>query len=281
MEVAKTRMAAARGARTGRILAFGFALACTFLLPSHPANANERHFTFTYETAVLPVGAREIEIWVTPRIGREEFYSRFDVRTEFEVGLTDRLQTALYLNGKSVSQETADGGTETEFEFAGVSSEWKYKLLDPVADALGLALYGEVTGSTDELELEAKLITDKRVGNVLFAANLVAENEWGFGAGETGREFALEADLGLSYFLTTKLSFGLELRNHNEIPEGKGWEHSALFLGPVVSYAEESWWVALAVLPQLPALDGAEAGDRRILDEHEKINARLLFSIHL
>src|SRR5438046_2417387 len=60
--------------------------------------ANERHFTYTYESAVLPAGVKEIEPWVTWRTGRTSFYSQFDYRTEFEAGLTDHLLAAVYLN---------------------------------------------------------------------------------------------------------------------------------------------------------------------------------------
>src|SRR5262245_32721798 len=62
------------------------------------ASANDRHFTYTYETAVLAPGAREVEIWSTPRIGRTDYYTAFDERLELELGLTDRLLTAFYLN---------------------------------------------------------------------------------------------------------------------------------------------------------------------------------------
>lgn len=266
--------------RTRMIFTLGQVCLWACVLGAEAVRANERHFTFTYESAVLPKGGREIELWMTPRIGREEFYSRFDLRGEFEVGLTHRLQTAFYLNGRSISKETATGDKQTEFEFTGVSSEWKYKLFDPVADVLGLALYGEITGSTDELELEGKFIADKRIGDVLFAANLVVENEWEFGPVGPERELVIEGVVGLSYFFTPTFSAGLELRNHNLFFEDDRWKHSALFLGPVFSYAETGWWVALTVLPQLPALKGSTPSDGRILDEHEKVNLRLLFGIH-
>src|SRR5262245_34530149 len=66
------------------------------------AYGNERHFTYTYESAVLPAQAKEIEVWTTPRLGRDDYYARFDQRLEFEVGLTDRLQTSLYLNWNAI-----------------------------------------------------------------------------------------------------------------------------------------------------------------------------------
>src|SRR5262245_41025086 len=109
------------------------------------AIANERHFTYAYETAVLPPGARELAVWTTPRIGKDTFYPRFDQRVEFEVGLTDRLMTAFYLNATAKTAQAATG-LASELEL-GVASEWKLKLLDPVADPFGLALYAEIGGT--------------------------------------------------------------------------------------------------------------------------------------
>ena len=243
------------------------------------AGANERHFTYVYESATLPTSGREIEIWTTPRIGREDYYWRFDQRAEFEVGVTDRLQTALYLNFEAVSQDTA-GVMESELAFGGVSSEWKVRVLDDVSDGLGLAGYAEVTGATSEWELEGKLILDKRLGNLLLAGNLVVEQEWERTMGATEDETGLEAVLGAAWAFTPGLHAGLEVRNHNQIKEGE-YEHSALFAGPVFAYAAAGWWVALSVLPQLPALHKQGGGDSRVLDDHEKLNARLLFAFHL
>jgi hypothetical protein len=249
------------------------------LLVYSAAHGNERHFTYTYESAVLPTGGREIEVWTTPRIGKEDYFVRFDERLEFEVGLTDQLMTAFYLNWSATTADVAPDTRESVTEFGGVSSEWKLKLADPVADAVGLALYGELTGATDEAEVEGKVIIDKQVGDLLFAGNLVLANEWEMEPEETETEQEIELDLAATYFLRPGLSAGLELRNHNEILEGE-WEHSALFLGPVMAYATDSWWAALTILPQLPALK-KEGDGARVLDDHEKLEARILFSFHL
>lgn len=255
----------------------GVVVASSFL--SAEAIANERHFTYTYESATLPQGAREVEIWTTSRLGRNGYYSRFDQRLEFEVGVTDRLMTSLYLNGKTVAAPDSAGDIAISTEWGSVSNEWKYKLLDPAADAVGLALYGEVTAATDELELEAKLIVDKRIGNVLLAGNLVLENEWGFTVGEVGSELVAEVDLAASYFLTDRLTLGVELR-HANIFAGGAFEHSALFFGPTVAYARDDWWVALTIMPQLPNFV-QPSGTALDVGDFEKFNARLLFSFHL
>ena len=261
-----------------RPLAAALAVAFASLLPG-AADANERHFTYTYESAVLPAGAKEIEVWTTPRIGKEDYFVRFDERLEFEVGLTDQLMTAFYLNWTAVTADVAPDTRESVTEFSGVSSEWKLKLMDPVADAVGLGLYGELSGGTEDYEAEAKLIIDKQVGDLLLAGNLVLANEWELEPAETETEQEVEIDLSAAYFIRPGFSAGVELRNHNEILEGE-WEHSALFFGPVFGYATDGWWAAVTILPQVPALK-KEGDGSRVLDDHEKLEARILFSFHL
>lgn len=241
------------------------------------AAASERHFTYTYESAVLRPGARELEPWNTFRLGQSGFYSRLDTRLEAELGLTDRLQTSLYLNLKAQSADTPDGrSSSTELE--GISSEWKLKLSDPVADRAGVALYGELSAGPSEVELEGKLILDKRVGRFLGALNLVAEREWNFEEPETERETKLEVDAAGCWFLTPRLTAGLELRSHTVVPPPGEPTRSALFLGPTLSYAREGWWVAASVLPQVWAPAGASDGHLDLV-EHQRVEVRILFGL--
>src|SRR6187402_675980 len=131
-----------------------------FLSAASSAFATERHFTYNYESGVLAPGHVELEPWTTVRVGREDFYSRIDNRLEFELGLSERLQSSLYLNTTATAQDVtdADGITarQRSFELSGISSEWKFKLTDPVADAFGSALYLEGSYGNSEAELEGK-----------------------------------------------------------------------------------------------------------------------------
>ena len=242
-----------------------------------PAAASERHFTYTYESGVLAPGVRELEPWTTFRLGKSDFYSRLDSRVELELGLTDRLQTALYLNAKAVTAD-APAGRSSSTELEGVSSEWKLKLSDPVADRAGSALYAELSAGPSEVELEGKLILDKRAGRLLGALNLVAEHEWGFEEPEMEHETTLEVDAAACWFLTPALTAGLEVRSHTVWLPGDEPTRSALFLGPTVSYARQGWWVAASVLPQVRALAGKSDGHRD-LEEHEKVEVRVLFGV--
>lgn len=255
-----------------------------------PAQANRRRFTYTYESSVLPKDAREIEIWNTIRLNKANFFRRLDQRVEYEWGLGANFQTAFYLNHTSVA--AFDGtGIESENEMS-FSNEWKYKLLDAVADPLGLGLYAEWTVAPAELELEGKLLIDKSITEELFlAVNAVYEMEFEAevedGEVENEKEAKLEFDLGISYDLGAGFAVGLEARHHAVMFEAddidgneKDMTFSALFVGPTISYAGSNWWLAASFLPQISG-SADESTDKLDVVEHEKAEARLLFSFEL
>jgi len=273
--------------RTVRIV-FAFFVVFAVFAPVRESLASERRFTYTYESLVLNPGEIEIEPWTTFRIGKDDYFVRIDHRLEFEAGLTRSLQTAFYLNFHATTAQVGDV-MESEFEWSGISNEWKYKLKDPVADPVGMALYFEWGASTEELELEAKLILDKRWTNYLVAFNAVVEPEWEFEIEdgstevEAENEVNFEFDLAAAWFASQRTSIGVEVRNHNQYLSGDGYQYSALFAGPVASYAAETWWATLTVLPQVAKLKGSEADEDRdlILSDHEKLEVRLLFGMHI
>lgn len=130
--------------------------------------------------------------------------------------------------------------------------------------------------------MEGKIIVGQRYGNWKWAFNLVNANEW------TDQlhtfEGEVEADLGIARDLDKHWSLGLEFRNHNELPDYRIWENTALFIGPAVSYRQERWWAALTVMPQVfgANFNGNPGGNSWLeLEAHEKVNIRLIFSISL
>lgn len=248
--------------------------------------ANERRFTYIYETPVLSPGARELEIWNTYRSGKPWYFRRLDQRIELEFGVADRLMTSLYLNYEwktADSNGDASGGEKESEQGASVSTEWKYKIFDRVGDPLGMALYGEFTLGLDERELEMKMILDKQIGRFLISGNLVMEYEWKDdllnGVVGTEREMKLEFSGGISYNVTGQFAFGVEAVQQNIMVEGKV-EHAALFAGPVVTYATEEWWATLTVLPHVAGLKGSTVSGLD-LDEFERSQVRFLLSFHL
>ena len=252
------------------------------------SQAQDRYFGRTYTTNVLPKGAIDLEFWHTSRLGhKDQFFHAQDQRMEIEIGLGKNVQTAFYFN--RFQQRFSEGldGTIVSNE-VGFSNEWKVKLSDPTANKIGLALYGEwgIKGG-DELELETKLILDKIIGKHLIAFNGVyefeKEFEWEGGKIKSdGYEMPVELDLAYMYNLNKNVGLGFELRDHNEIAKGKGWEHSVLFGGPTFNFRGNRWFVIANFLPQWVNLHKTDiAPNKKVLDEHERVEARILIGISL
>lgn len=255
-------------------------------LLSNDLAAQDRIFNYVYQSGVLAKGEKELEIWSTLRTGREEYFRALDSRAEFEIGLGSRLQTAFYLNYSAKAVGTVENGMaglehENEFSF---SNEWKYKISDAAANAIGSAVYGEITLGTAEFEAELKLILDKQIGRTTQALNLVFEPEWEWEPEgseiEAETEYKFEVSYGLGVRLGKGWTLGAEVRNPNVAAEGE-WEHSALYAGPTMSYSGKGFWVNLTFMPQLAGLRGITGNSCLNLTEYERYQARLLFSYML
>ena len=256
------------------------------------ARADEKRFTYTYEPEVLPKGGMEFEQWITLRTQKtaggevqQDNYNLWELREELEFGVTDNYSLSLYLNFaaesyRDVSQSPAvDHST---FDFKGVSLENRYMVLNPANHAVGLTLYLEPRFSGDEAEIEEKIILGQRYGDWKWAFNLVHATEWTDNLHSLEGE--VEADLGIARDLGKNWSLGIECRNHNELPDYRIWENTALFVGPAVSYRQEKWWAALSVLPQIfgANFNGNPGGNSWLeLEAHERLNVRLILSFTL
>ena len=239
--------------------------------------AQDRLFTYTYQSTVLNKGQHELEVYNTFRTGKIDYFSRLDNRTEVEIGLGKNLQTSFYLNITSITQ-AENSALNTEHEVS-LSNEWKYKLTDPVADPVGLALYGEYTVGTTEYELEGKLIADKKFGKFDLAANASYEFE-----AETfvpyiwNNEAKVDLNVALAYELNPHFHLTFENLLQNVFAQGE-LKHSAFYSGFGLSYSQERFWVNFSILPQIKSLKGTSINSILNLEEFEKLQCRLLFSV--
>jgi hypothetical protein len=256
------------------------------------AKADERRFTYTYEPELLPKGGMEFEQWITLRTQRtaggevhQDNYNLWELREELEYGVTDNYSLSVYLNFEAESFRDVSQNPpvdQSSFDFKGVSIENRYMVLNPANHAVGLTLYLEPRFSGDEAEIEEKIILGQRYGDWKWAFNLVHATEWLDNLHSTEGE--VEADLGVARDLGKHWSLGIEFRDHNELPDYRIWENTALFVGPVVSYRQEKWWAALSIMPQIfgANFNGNPGGNSWLeLEAHERLNVRLLLSISL
>jgi hypothetical protein len=246
--------------------------------------ADHRRFTYTYEPETEPKGDWELEQSVTARAGRnaavgQAHYQHWQFSTEVEHGFTDRYTAALYVNHDYERfTDPATGDKTANNRWAGISLENRYLVLDPVSNPVGLTLYLEPTYDGKNAELEQKIILGQQSGDWKWAVNLTHATEWTDDF--RTREGELELSAGLARQLTHRWSLGLEIRDHNELPDYREWQNTALYLGPTLSYRRLSWWAALSVMPQIygwNATGNPDQNPQLELEGHERLNVRLLF----
>ncbi|MCX6296063.1 MAG: hypothetical protein NTX97_08350 [Bacteroidetes bacterium] len=252
--------------------------------------AQDRTFVRTYQSTTLPKDTKDLELCNTFRTGRQYFYNRLDQRLELEVGLTDKLQTSVYLNveysAEGAHLDTLGSIADTSIDgifrstLFSVSSEWKLKLSDPVANAIGSAIYAELTFSPTEFEFEGKLILDKKTENNSVALNIVGEYEVGFDIkkGKTIKEeaFKPEVDIAYMHMFKPNVGLGLEVVQKNVLVSNK-LEHAALFGGPSLFYSGDGFFIILNALPQWKNLQMNNENPNRLnVSEFEKAEIRLL-----
>jgi hypothetical protein len=224
--------------------------AATHFIAICSAEAGARRFTYVYEATTAAPGSYESENWITwgssPR--EERRFNTVDFRNEIEVGVSEHFQIGLYLADWGYREDP--GANEHGFRYQSSALELIYNLTNPTTDLLGLALYGEVRGGPEELELESKVILQKNLGRFVIAYNGTLEAKWeGDRLEERGGELA--QSLGVSYEISPAWLLGAELLHEIDIPDWSEAEDSILYGGPNLSYRRGNWWATLTPLAQL------------------------------
>jgi hypothetical protein len=235
-----------------------FVLAIYVAFAASNASADPRPFTFTTDAYPMGKGDWEYEQWITWKGGvdADKNFNRFDIRHEFEFGLADNFDLAIYM--PEWRYEDSDSGSRTHFE--GGSIETVFYLTNPATDFLGFGLYNEIGVGEDSLRFEQKLILHKDIGRLTLAYNLVFETEIE-GVFNKDEENEVKGELantfGVSYALTPQWKLGGELVVASEFIDWEDHEVTTVYAGPVVSYQggkfgkDATWWATFTPMFQL------------------------------
>ncbi len=232
----------------------GFSILGLMCIGPLRVQAADRHFIYSYESENIKAGEQELETYSFYQFGRNSFYSALNQSVEMELGLDSFLQSSVYLN---FTQQlvAADGGGVQQGGgpiLDGISNEWKFKLADSVSDPIGIGLYLEPEFEPDDLEVETKLILDKRMENWLATFNLLAAPTFNYA--DTGSSFLLRPSLGIGYFVSGVVFFGVEAMDENFYDNQP--MRSVFSAGPCIQYSGKDWWVELTFMPQLANFGG-------------------------
>ena len=220
-------------------------------------HANPRALPFTYTTDTLAAGQVEIEQYVdlvalravSPSTTRAQWYLPSAFQTEIEVGLADRLELGLYLTFVPDPGEQFFNKALFPGHGNGLKQRLRYILADAGAWPVDTGLYGELVENEREIELEAKLLLQRRFDRLRIAANLSAEYELYF---SEQRELVLNPSLGATYEITPSFHLGLdawlrgEYPTHPSPPSRTFGLGPQAYLGPAVMMNFGKLWWALA-----------------------------------
>ena len=256
------------------------------LLLAATASACDNPFAYSYLAETLKQGEREIEQFITGRLGKDlgggydARYRAFDLRTELEYGVTAVDQVELTLD-----QTYMDSASREALRFRGVGLEYIRMLAHPDENPWGRALYLEAIYSQSSPHdghlrerwiLEAKYLLQHNFGpdsDWMYVANLGIE-----GLHTAGGEDAFELILtqGIACQLTAEWSAGLEAVAASEWLEGAEFEESGVLAGPCLNYRQGGFSTTLTILAQLAGAP-SDKGDLNVA-EYSPYEVRLVVS---
>jgi hypothetical protein len=233
--------------------------------------AAERDFAFSWTTHVLERGRDDLEVWVTPRLARTADFSLVDTRFVWTHGVVRNLES-------QVSLDLAFQNTDQDHSVdPRVTSLWRWAPWR--ADGLvGLGLVGRASLGPDVVELEARLIADKQLGDVLLAANALFSQAF-FWNGRTGIDTRLEESLSVAYVVAPFVRLGLELRAKSSFQRGD-YQGTAFYVGPSLAFRFKPVWFTLGAVAQVAADQAKEdqgTSEPLTLRDDERFVLRLTF----
>ena len=244
------------------------------LIMAQTAHARVRKFSYSRESGAPTAGAAEFQFWSTDRAGREQRFNQLDNRLEVEVGVSERLMTAFYLNtsanvqGEGASRSASSGVT-------GVTTEWKYTLTDGPAP-VGTAIFFDATGRPEAMDSRLKFIVDGTTPSTVWAVNVTANGGIDDLGGENTQRLGGELNGGFAFVPTPELSVGAEVWSF-AVRNQATYEGLTVYAGPAVTWSPGAVWISATLLGQVGTLGGPEGTFTRDLVRRESVNFRLLF----
>ena len=187
----------------------------SWLLAARTASATPQPLPFTYVYETLPKGSLELEQYAdyTPiRVqntgGGSFIYGASQFQTEFEYGITNRLELGVYLTFAPNPPGAALDPNPILTEGNGVKERLRLRLFDEGVLPIDLGLYGELTENDHEFEIEAKILLQRRFGNLRIAANIVGEHEWYYESPQ--QDWIFDPSAGITYQVTPVFHPGID-----------------------------------------------------------------------
>jgi len=241
-----------------RALMAVLAVSASFTAATAFATPRPLPFTYNYET----LGEGELDVAqyadLTPlkvlsTSNASVWVPASQFQTEFEYGITSHLELGLYMT----LAPTPNGGefaqaTPPLTEGNGVKERLRLRLFDEGVLPVDIGLFGELTENEREFAIEAKIILQKRFGNLRIAANLVGEHAWSYAS--TQQDWVFDPSAGFTYQVTAVFQPGIdswmssEFSNPRVVPTPFN-DKPNVYVGPAILLNfGKLWWSTGAYL---------------------------------
>ncbi len=207
------------------------------LFAANATNADRRSYVWTYEYLTMPKGESELEYYFTTKVADLHKYrdkNTWESQVEYEYGLTDRWDIAVYQRWQQTNTKSED-----EFAYTGTKLRTRYRFGEKGMYPLDALLYFEYIrpdGSDAPDILEGKIILAKDFGKFNAAYNQIIKAGIN-NNGKTENEYAA----GIHYEFNPSWKIGLE--STGNLTEDK------YYIGPTISWAgSKKFWVGVGAL---------------------------------
>ena len=223
------------------------------LFAARAASATPQPLPFTYVYETLPKGSLELEQYADytpirvlgPNGSTGTMYGASQFQTEFEYGITDRLELGLYVT----IAPTATGSVSNVpplTEGTGIKERLRLRLAEEGQWPVDVGLYGELVENDRELELEAKIILQRRIGDLRIVANLWGEREYENFSIHQG-DWVINPTLGMTYQVTPVFHPGIEGWMRAEYPDSNPHPRPfnlgpQVYVGPTMMFDFGNFW---------------------------------------
>lgn len=244
------------------------------------AQAAERAFPVTWDSTTLGEKQQELTVWLTPRLLRQNSltspFTRIEARAAFSWGLTSWLEGSVA--GDVVMD---DEGLKGQAVDAKLTTWWRASPLK-AKDWLGISVLLRGSLGFAGADAEARLVLDKRLGDVWIALNSAVTRSFFFEGG--GVDLRLEQSLALGYVLQKAgVTLAAEGRARTAYLAGQ-YQGTAFYAGPSITLSQRRWWASLTVQAQVAAdrhPDDKALTEPLELRDNERFVARLVVGVRL
>lgn len=251
-------------------------------LSASAAMADNAPFLGSDPAAVTAKDEVDVQQWFSWAAGHSgESYNGFQSQTEFDYGLTDRLQLALTLVYDWSRTRPPSGPADTD-SLPGLAAEAIYVELPIDTSPIGLAFAVDPAFNARSRGIAFRVLLTKYLAGFENVLNINFENDWEKDGTDTWTACSgITFNYGIARPLDENWSIALELGNEfafdELLTEGHlRTEANTFFFGPTLQYESELITVTMGVQAQLPWSNGSSAAHGYTADvERFRVGVRL------